>query len=166
MRGLSYPHILAGACSIFLSPAAQADPIAPLAFTTQVQSSRVIQGADDPIYAYLYNFAPAGSPATIGQVTAAYGFGSPASLGGYLGPVAATGGATFLTLPFPLSTSNLRPGIFPYQVTMINKSTGGSSTQFGQFTVLAHAKPALFVQGQIISLSTPGVMSFAAPVFA
>jgi hypothetical protein len=49
---------------------------------------------------------------------------------------------------------------------MINKSTGGSSTQVGQFTVLAHAKPALFVQGQIISLSTPAVISFAAPVFA
>jgi hypothetical protein len=165
MRSFSYPHILAGACSILLSSAAQADPIAPLAFTTQVQSSRVIQGAPDPINAYLYNFAPVGSPATIAQVTAVYGFGNPASLGGYLGPVAATGGATFLTLPFPLSTSNLSPGIFPYQVTTINKSTGGSSTQSGQFTVLAHAKPALFVQGQIIPLSTPAEISFAIPVF-
>lgn len=43
MRSFSYPHILAGACSMFLSSAAQADQIAPLAFTTQVQSSRVIQ---------------------------------------------------------------------------------------------------------------------------
>jgi hypothetical protein len=166
VRGLSYPNLLAGACGILLSAAAQADPIAPLAFTTQVQSSRVIQGADDPIYAFLYNFAPVGSPATIAQVTAVYGFGNPASLGGYLGPVTATGGATFLTLPFPLSTRNLGPGIFPYQVTAINKSTGGSSTQSGQFTVLAHAKPALFVQGQIIPLSTPAVISFTANVFA
>ncbi|HEV8038901.1 MAG TPA: hypothetical protein VGP62_08570 [Bryobacteraceae bacterium] len=149
-----------------MSSVAQADPIAPLAFTTQVQSSRVIQGAQDPIYAYLYNFAPVGSPATIAQVTAAYGFLNPASLGGYLGPVAATGGATFLTLPFPLNTSNLSPGSFPYQVTTINKSTGGSSTQSGQFTVLAHAKPALFAQGQIIPLSKPNLISFAAPAFA
>lgn len=165
MRCFSYPHILAGACSILLSPAAQADAIAPLAFTTQVQSARVIQGAQDPIYAYLYNFAPVGSSATIAQVTAAYGFGSPVSLGGYLGPVAATGGATFLTLPFPLSTSNLSPGTFPYQVTTINKSTGGSSTQSGQFTVLAHAKPALYIQGQIVPLSTPTAISFTVPVF-
>jgi hypothetical protein len=62
MRGLSYPHILAGACSIFLSPAAQADPIAPLAFTTQVQSSRVIQGADDPSYAYPLQLCTGGVP--------------------------------------------------------------------------------------------------------
>ena len=166
MRSLYYPHILACACGILISPAAQADPIAPLAFTTQVQSSRVIKGADNTIVANLYNLAPVGSPATIAQVTAVYGFGNPASLGGYLGPVTATGGASFLTLPFPLSTSNLSPGIFPFQVTTINKSTGGSSAQSGQFIVLAHAKPALFVQGQIIPLSTPAVISFAAPVFA
>src|SRR3984957_21175748 len=98
MRSLSYPHIFASACGILLSSAAQADTISPLAFTTQVQSSRVIRGADDPIFAYLYNFAPVGSPATIAQVTAVYGFGNPASLGGYLGPVTATGGATFLHL--------------------------------------------------------------------
>lgn len=152
---------------VFLGYAAHADPIAPLAFTIQVQSPKVIQGADNPITAFLYNFAPVGSPATIAQVTAAIGSGTPASLGGYLGPVNATGGASFLTLPFPLNTRNLTPGSYPFQVTTVNKSNGGgSSTQIGQFDVLAHAKPALFVQGKIIPLATPATISFVAPAFA
>jgi len=165
MRAHCTPYWI-GACSIFLSCTAQGDPIAPLAFTIQVQSPKVIQGADNPITAFLYNFAPVGSPATIAQVTAAVGFGTPASLGGYLGPVNATGGASFLTLPFPLNTVNFTPGNYPFQVTTVNKSTGGSSTQTGQFDVLAHAKPALFVQGQIIPLTTPATISFVAPAFA
>jgi hypothetical protein len=116
--------------------------------SSQIQYSTVIQGAVDPIYAFVYNLDPIGSLPSNFQVTAAYGAGYTGSLGSYSGPIPASGGTTCVTLPFSLNTTSINPGSVPVLVTAANTGTGVSLSQGGQFTVLAHASPALYLQGK------------------
>jgi hypothetical protein len=123
-----------------------------LALSSLIQYSTVIQGAVDPIYAYVYNYAPPGSDAGAYKVTAAYGYEFSSSLGSYMGTKAADGGASYVTLPFGLKTLSVSPGTVPVQVTLTNRVTDQSLNQTGQVTVLAHAAPGLYFQGKIVPL--------------
>jgi hypothetical protein len=167
MKRFSYLRLLAAAAgTLAMKAPARAGPITPFALSLQIQYPTVIQGAMEPIYGFVYNLAPIGSPASNFQVSAGYGAGYTGMFGYYYsGPIPASGGTTYVTLPFPLNTTNLNPGTVPVQVTAANTSTGASISQGGQFTVLAHAQPALYLQGQIVPLSSKNVVTFAVPVF-
>jgi len=138
-----------------------------LAFSSQIQYSTVIQGATDPIYDYVYNDALTGSDT--GHYQAAMSYASPGavtytSIGYvYTGSKIADGGTSYVTLSFPLDTSNFAAGTAAVSITNTDTDTGGTLTQGGQFTVLAHAAPAIYVQGQIVPLSSSTVVKFQAP---
>lgn len=140
--------------------------IAQLTISSQIQFSKVIQGGVDPIFGFVFNDAPVGSQAGNYNVTAAYGNGFSNGFGFfYTGTKIADGGATHVTLPFPLNTGNITPGNVPVQITLTNTGTGNSISQRGQFTVLAHGAPALILQGSIVSLSSKNVVTFQTDAF-
>jgi hypothetical protein len=106
-----------------------------------IQYSTVIQGGQDPIYAYIYNQAPSGSDTASYKAFATYPYGTPYS---YTGTKIADGGASYVTLPFTFDSSQVAPARdIPISITGINTATGDFLTQSGTVTVLAHAAPAL-----------------------
>jgi hypothetical protein len=134
---------------------------AQLAISSLVQYSRVIQGGQDPVYAVVYNQAPAGSGAAAYQAYATFPYGNSNS---YVGSRAADGGAGYDTLPFNFDSSRVAPGTnIPISVTGTDTATGFSLTQSGSVTVLAHAAPALILQGQIVYLSSKNTVTFQTP---
>jgi hypothetical protein len=63
-------------------------------------------------------------------------------------------------MSFPIDTSTFTPGTVAVTVTGSDTDTGGVLTQGGQFTVLAHANPALVVNGQIVYPTSKNVVKF------
>jgi hypothetical protein len=159
--------IAAMACAWLLaSNRAHAGP-AVLAMTSQLQYPTVIQGAQDPFKANIYNDAPTGSSPLNFQVTTTYPYPSPYS---YSGTLAADGGTSYITLPFSFDSSKVAPANnIPISVTGLNTVSGGSVTQTSNVTVLAHAAPALVVGGQMINFtsnptgSDPNASNFTEP---
>ena len=143
---------------------------AQLALSSQIQYSQVIQGAVDPITAFVFNNAPFGASAGSYQITAAYGNGLANGFGfSYVGTQPANGGTvSSAAATFNLNTANIAPGVVPVAVTLKDTTSpgGGSITQGGQFTVLAHAAPALYFGGAPVSLSSRNVITFQTPVVA
>ena len=142
---------------------------AQLALSSQIQYSQVIQGAVDPINAYVFNNAPFGSSPGSYQITAAYGNGYANGFGYYYTGTQPANGGTVSSAPatFSLNTANIAPGVVPVAVTLNNTGPGGGSiTQGGQFTVLAHAAPALYLAGAPVSLSSRNVITFQTTVVA
>jgi hypothetical protein len=135
---------------------------AQLALSSQIQYSQVIQGGVDPINAFVYNTAPVGAAAGDYQVTAAYGVGLGNSFKiSYQGIRTANGGSVPSgPLAFNLQTASIAPGVVPVAVTLKDTTRGGSITQAGQVTVLAHAAPSLFLGGSPVSLSSRNVITF------
>ena len=115
-----------------LGNVARADP-AQLAMSSLIQYSKVIQGGQDPVYAYIYNDAPAGSDTLSYQVTTAYPYPSTHF---YTGTKIADGGANYVTVPFSFDSSQVSPGTYGVSVTGTNTASGGSVTQSGNVTVL------------------------------
>jgi hypothetical protein len=148
-----------------LATAAGAAPApAQLAISSLIQYSRVIQGAQDPVYAYVYNQAPPGSDTANFKVFATYPYGTPFS---YTGTKLADGGTSFVTLPFTFDSSQVAPATdIPISVTGINTATGDMLTQSGTVTVLAHAAPALLLQGQIVYLTSKATVTFTTDAFS
>jgi hypothetical protein len=66
-------------------------------------------------------------------------------------------------MSFPIDTSTFTPGTVAVTVTGTDTDTGGVLTQSGQFTVLAHANPALVLNGQIVYLTSKNVVKFQTP---
>lgn len=131
---------------------------AQLAIASQVQYSQIIQGAQDPVYAYVYNKAPAGSAAGNYQVSSGYSYMSPIS---YTGTKTADGGTGYVTLPFNFNSSLVAPGnSVPVSVTLTDLTANTSVTQSAGVTVLAHAAPALTLGGQVLSLSSANNYKF------
>lgn len=158
--------ILIACSSIIPDPAAGAGVAAPaqLAISSLIQYSKVIQGGQDPVYAYIYNQAPPGSETASYKAFATYPYGTPFS---YTGTKLADGGASYITLPFAFDSSRVAPAIdIPISVTGINTTTGDSLTQSGTVTVLAHAAPALLLQGQIVYLTSKATVSFVTDAFS
>jgi len=138
-----------------------------LALASQIQYSKVISGAVDPITTFIYNKAPPGSDAGNFTVAAAY---APPNASGYTnfnyyysGTKLADGGSGYLTASFPLNTSGFEGGNVAVTTTLTDTATGGSITQGGQFTVLDHASPGIYLQGQVIPLSSKTVVKFQTP---
>jgi hypothetical protein len=156
--------IISIACASFIpATTARAGP-AQLAMSSLIQYSKVIQGGQDPIYAYLYNQAPLGSDTASYKVFATYPYGTPYS---YTGTKIADGGASYVTLPFSFDSSQVAPANdIPISVTGINTATGDSLTQTGTLTVLAHAAPALLLQGQIVYLTSNAKVTFQTDAFS
>lgn len=138
-----------------------------LALSSAVQYSRVIQGAIEPVSAFVYNTAPAGSDLGTYRVTADYaaaGAGGYTNVGySYTGTKIADGGVSYVSLSFDLNTSNFAPGTAAVKVTGTDLDTGGVLTQGGTFMVLAHANPALIFNGQIVYLTSANVVKFQTP---
>jgi hypothetical protein len=133
-----------------------------LAISSQIQYSRIIQGAQDPVTAFVYNNAPAGSDAASYKVYATFPYGSSASA--YVGTKLADGGSSFVTLPFTFDSSLVTPGNnIPISVTGIDTVSGASLTQSGSVTVLAHPTPALVLGGQIVYLTSRNTVKFQTP---
>jgi hypothetical protein len=103
-------------------------------------------------------------------MTAAYapaGATSYTSIGySYTGSVPANGGASPVSMSFPIDTSMFAPGTTAVTVTGTDTDTGGALTQGGTFTVLANANPALVVNGQIVYLTSKNVVEFENNNFA
>ena len=158
-------RFLTAAASLVAATGVAKGDTATLALNSLIQYSTVIQGAVDPIYGYVYNTSPSGGPAASYKVTAAYGSGYSNSLGTYMGSIPADGGKSYTTLPFPLNTTNVTPGTVPVQVTLTNTANGNTVSQGGQFQVLAHSAPALYVQGQIVYLTSQNVVKFTTDAF-
>jgi hypothetical protein len=118
--------------------AAHAGP-AHLAMSSLIQYSKVIQGAQDPVYAYIYNDATVGSDPLSYKVSTTYPYPSPYSFTGTPG-------------------NNI-----PVSVTGLNTESGGFVTQSGTVTVLGHAAPALILQGQIVYLTSKTTTTFQTP---
>jgi hypothetical protein len=141
-----------------------------LSLSSTVQYSRVIQGAVEPVNAYVYNEAPAGSDTGNYRVTADYaaaGASLYTNVGyNYVGSVAADGGVGYASMTFPINTTTFTPGMAAVKVTCTDKDTGSSVTQGGQFMVLAHANPALVINGQIVYLTSQNVVKFTNNSFA
>ncbi len=124
-----------------------------LAMSSQLQYSTVIQGALDPLNAYIYNTAAAGSAAVNYSVYATFPYGNS---GTYLGTKAADGGTSYVTLPFSFNSGLATPGTNSVSVTATDTATGGSLTQSGNVLVLAHGVPAFVLGGSVVQLaSTP-----------
>ena len=138
-----------------------------LSLSSQIQYSRVIQGATEPITALVYNNASSGSDTGNYRVTAAYapsGDTSYTSIGySYTGSVPANSGTVPASMSFPIDTSTFTPGTVAVTVSGSDTDTGGVLTQGGQFTVLAHANPAFVVNGQIVYLTSKNVVKFQTP---
>ncbi len=137
-----------------------------LLLSSQIQYGTVIQGGVVPVYAFIYNSAPSGTPAVPYQVSGAYGVNYDNSLGTFTGSKAGDNAATFQTVPFSLNTSNVAPGQVAVLVTLTDQTDGVQKQQGGQFTVLDHADPALYLQGKIIPLSSKTIVVFTSNVFA
>jgi hypothetical protein len=132
-----------------------------LALYSEIEDPVVIQGAVDPINAQIYNEAPTGSGTAGYNLTAGYGTFYANGFGYYYtGSIAADGGVSPVSATFNLNTSNIAPGVVPVAVTLTDTNSGYKVTQGGQLTVLAHAAPALVVNGQILPLTSRNVISF------
>jgi hypothetical protein len=141
---------------------------AQLALASQIKYSTVIQGATDPVFGFVFNFAPTGSDIGLYSVTGAYGnfYSNPIGTT-YTGSKIADGGATFITLPFGINTANIAPGDVPVKLTLSDGTTGlPIVSQGGAFSVLAHAAPSLYIQGQVVPMTSKKVIQFATPVFS
>jgi hypothetical protein len=135
-----------------------------LAMSSQIQYSRVIQGAQDPVTAFIYNNAPPGSDTGNYKVFASFTYGDTRP---YVGTKIADGGANFVTLPFIFDSSKVAPSKdIPISVTGINTATNVSLTQNGSVTVLAHSTPALLIQGQIVYLNSKTVVQATTDAFS
>lgn len=138
-----------------------------LSMSSTIQYPRVIQGAIEPVNAYVYNVAPAGSDLGNYRVTADYaaaGAGGYTNVGySYTGTKIADGGTSYVSMSFPIDTSTFTPGTAAVTVTGTDTDTGGVLTQGGTFMVLAHANPALVINGQIVYLTTANVVKFQTP---
>ena len=109
-----------------------------LAMSSQIQYSRVVQGGQDPVNAFVFNQAAFGSDTASYTVYATYPYGTPFS---YSGTKAADGGTGFVTLPFNFDSSKVAPGnSIPISVTGTDTATGASITQSGTVTVLAQCR--------------------------
>jgi hypothetical protein len=168
-RSCSLPlAFLSLTCASIVPSLATAAGVAPapaqLAMSSLIEYSRLIQGAQDPVYAYVYNQAPPGSDTANYKVYATYPYGTPFS---YTGAKLADGGTSFITLPFTFDSSQVAPATnIPISVTGINTAIGDSLTQSGTVTVLAHAAPALLLQGQIVYLTSKATVAFTTDAFS
>ena len=138
-----------------------------LALISQIQYSKFISGAVDPVYDFIYNTAPIGSDTGNYKVTAGY---APPEASGYtsfgyfyIGSIPANGGSAYATASFPLNTAGFNGGTAAVTTTLTDTDTGGFLTQNGQFTVLDHAAPGLYLQGQVVPLSSKTVITFQTP---
>src|SRR6185295_7363499 len=132
---------------------------------SQIQYSRIIQGAQDPVTAFIYNNAPAGSDTASYKVFATFPYGD--SSFSWVGTKVADGGSSFVTLPFTFDSSLVAPGNnIPISVTGINTVTNASLTQSGLVTVLAHPTPALVLGGQIVYLTSKNTVKFQTNSFS
>jgi hypothetical protein len=129
-----------------------------LALSAQIQYSTVIQGGQDPVYAFVYNTSPTGSPAANFRVSGNQSYLSP---GAYSGSKSADGGAGYLTLPFNFNSSQVAPANnVPVSLTLANTTTNASITLGGTVNVLAHAAPAMVLSGNIVPLTVPNRVKF------
>jgi hypothetical protein len=150
--------VLAWGMSGWVSLTRAAPAPAQLAMSSQVQYSKVIQGAQDPIYAFVYNDAPTGSAAGNYTISSGYSYMSPIS---YIGTETADGGTGFTTLPFNFDTSRVAPGLnVPVSLTLKNNTSQTSVTQSAGVTVLAHSAPALVLGGKVVSLTSANNVKF------
>jgi hypothetical protein len=122
-----------------------------LALSSQIQYSTVIQGAFDPVTAYIYNTAPPGSASVNYSSFATFPYGNS---GTYLGTKGADGGVGYVSLPFSFNSGLVSPGIHSISVTATDTGTGGTLTQSGNVTVLAHGVPAFVIGGSVVQLSS------------
>ena len=155
-RALRWGSLVVAFSFVFYPRLAHADP-AHLSMSSLIQYSTVLQGAQDPVYAYVYNDAPTGSDALSYKVTTTYPYPSQYL---YSGTKIADGGANYDTLPFRFDSSQVAPGNYTVSVTGTNTVSGGSVTQSGTVSVLGHASPALIVQGQIVYLTSNAAVTF------
>jgi hypothetical protein len=139
-----------------------------LSLASTIQYPKIVQGYINPITAYVYNGAPAGSDTGNYNVTAAYA--APHDVGYtsfdyyYTGSKIADGGTSYATASFPLGTSTFDGGTVAVTVTLTDTDAGTSVTQGGQFTVVDHATPGLYINGQVVPLSSQTVIKFTTPV--
>jgi hypothetical protein len=122
-----------------------------LALSSQILYSTVIQGAQVPVNAYIYNTAAAGSSAVNYGVYSTFPYGRS---GTFSATKAADGGAGYVTLPFSFDSSLVAPGTSAISVTATDTGTGGTLTQSGSVQVLAHAVPAFVLGGSVVQLSS------------
>jgi hypothetical protein len=135
-----------------------------LAISSQIQYSRVIQGAQDPVTAFIYNNAPPGSDTASYKVFATFPYGNSTS---YVGTKVADGGVNSVPLLFTFDSSKVAPGNnIPVSVTGINTANNASLTQSGTVTVLAHSTPALYYQGQIVYLTSKSQLAPTTDAFS
>jgi len=135
-----------------------------LALSSQIQYSKVISGATDPITADIFNVAPSGSDTGNYQVTAQYSPPETSSFTDFnyyfTGTKIADGSSSYVTAPFPLDTTGFNGGTANVNITLKDTDTGNSVTQGGSFTVLDHATPGILLAGQLVALSSKTVVSF------
>src|SRR5438105_1110652 len=115
-----------------------------LAMSSQIQYSTIIQGAFDPVSAFIYNTAPFGSDAVNYSAYASFPYGNSSTFSGSRG---ADGGSGYTTLPFNFNSALVTPGTNSISVTARDNGTGGTLTQSGNVLVLAHAVPAFVIGG-------------------
>ena len=122
-----------------------------LAMSSQILYSTVIQGAQVPVNAYIYNTAAVGSSAVNYSVYASFPYGNSGTLSGVK---SADGGAGYVTLPFSFNSGLVTPGTSAISVTATDTGNGGTLTQSGNIQVLAHAAPAFVLGGSVVQLSS------------
>jgi hypothetical protein len=129
-----------------------------LALNAQIQYSNVIQGGQDPVYAFVYNTAPTGSAAANFRVSGNQSYLSPVA---YSGSKSADGGTGYLTLPFNFDSSQVAPANnVPVSLTLKNTDTNASVTLSGAVNVLAHAAPAMVLSGNIVPFTVKNTVKF------
>jgi hypothetical protein len=131
---------------------------AQLALNAQIQYSTVIQGGQDPVYAFVYNLAPAASAAGNYRVSGNQSYLSPVA---YSGSKSADGGKSSLTLDFNFDSSQVAPGNnVPISLTLTDTSSKATVTEGGTVNVLAHAAPGLVLSGNIVPLTVRNNVKF------
>ena len=128
---------------------------AQLGLTRRSNTPTVIQGGQDPVFAYVYNTAPTGSDILNYNVKANFPIplGTPLSVSS---TKIADGGTNYDAYRFTFDSSQVPVGNnVPVSVTGTDTVNGKSVTFSGGVNVLAHGVPALVLQGKHWCLLRP-----------
>jgi hypothetical protein len=120
--------------------------------SSQIQYSKVIQGFQDPVAAYIYNVAPAGSDTLNYSVYVATPIGNSSTIPG---AQAADGGASYAQQNFVYNTTNAPLGNNQLSVIATDTVSQEQITQSGSIQVLQRGVLGFyFAAGNVVPLST------------
>ena len=120
------------------------------ALSSQVLYSPILSGYVDTVNAQIYNNAPSGSDPLNYSIYESTPYGNSATVSG---TEAANGGNAYILQQFQFDSSHLSYGNNTIGVTLTDTANHFSITQSATVQVLEHARPAFFLNGNVVQLA-------------